>query len=52
MEEEKEVLEQEPEKQEYVERPLGVRIFAWVLAGIMILGVLLYYGWISGILHV
>lgn len=31
----------------YVERPRGQRIFAWVLAGIVILGVILYYFWIA-----
>ena len=31
----------------YVERPKGQRIFAWVLAGIVILGVIFYYFWIA-----
>lgn len=42
---------QEEEKTEYVERPKGQRILAWVLFGFVAVGVLLYYGWISGILH-
>ena len=31
----------------YVERPRGQRVFAWILAGIVILGVILYYFWIA-----
>ncbi len=42
---------QEEEKDKYVERPRGQRILAWVLLGAVVVGVLLYYGWISGILH-
>ena len=34
-------------KEPYVERPKGQRIFAWVLFGIIIAGVLLYYFWIA-----
>ena len=37
------------EKQEYVERSKGIRILAWILAGLMIVGVAFYYCWISGI---
>ena len=43
--------QQEQEKNEYVERPRSHRVLAWILVGVMIVGVLLYYGWISGILH-
>ena len=43
-------LENQTEKSEYVERPKGQRILAWVLAGVVIVGVLLYFGWIAGIL--
>ena len=34
-------------KEPYVERPLGQRIFAWVLFGVVVLGVILYYYWIA-----
>ena len=44
-------LEHEMEKSEYVERPKSQRILAWILAGVVVIGVLLYFGWISGILH-
>ncbi len=36
---------------EYVERPKSTRVLAMVLAIIMIIGVILYYLWIAGILH-
>lgn len=39
----------EPEK--YVERPKYQRVLAWVLAVLVIIGVILYFGWISGIVH-
>ncbi len=42
---------QQEEKPVYVERPKGQRILAWVLFGVVIAGVLLYYGWISGLIH-
>ncbi|MBO4212155.1 MAG: hypothetical protein J5878_05830 [Oscillospiraceae bacterium] len=38
------------EKQEYVERPRAQRILALMLAVLVMLGVLLYFAWISGIL--
>ena len=41
--------EQEPAP--YVERPRSQRILAWILAGLVTVGVLLYLGWIAGILH-
>ena len=31
------------EKEEYTPRPLGLRIFAWVLAILVIIGLALYY---------
>ena len=34
-------------KEPYVERPLSQRIFAWILAGVVIVGVILYYYWIA-----
>lgn len=34
----------------YVERPKGQRILAWVLFGLVALGVILYYFWLSGVL--
>ena len=46
-----ELAKQQEEKPEYVERPKGQRILAWVLFGLVAVGVLLYYGWISGIIH-
>lgn len=36
----------------YVERPKWQRVLAWVLAILVSIGVLLYFGWISGIIHV
>ena len=53
---EPELAEQEarvPERDdpEYVERPKSTRVLAMVLAIIMIIGVILYYLWIAGILH-
>ncbi len=39
------------EEPEYVERPRSTRIFAWVLLTIVVIGVILYYLWIAGILH-
>ena len=40
-----------PEDPEYVERPRSARILAWILLTIVIIGVILYYLWIAGILH-
>ncbi len=40
------------EDPEYVERPRSTRIFAWVLLILVVTGVILYYLWIAGILHV
>ena len=48
----REQAQQEAEKTPYVERPRGQRIFAWVLAGLVTVGVVLYFCWIAGILHV
>ena len=48
----REQAQHEAEKTPYVERPKSVRILAWVLAVLMIIGVLLYFGWISGLIHV
>ena len=47
--------QQTPEQQTvpgtpYVERPKGQRVLAWVLAGVVALGVVLYFCWIAGIL--
>ena len=36
---------------EYVASPKGTRFLAWILAIIVIIGVILYLGWISGVLH-
>ncbi len=36
---------------EYVPRAQSTRILAWILIAVMVVGILLYYGWISGILH-
>ena len=46
-----EIARQEEEKPEYVERPRFHRVLAWILFGVMVVGILLYYAWISGILH-
>ena len=46
-----EALEREAQKNEYVERPRSQRVLAWILAGVVVVGVLLYFGWIAGILH-
>ncbi|MBQ6160481.1 MAG: hypothetical protein IJK24_06020 [Oscillospiraceae bacterium] len=43
-------LEQQANKQEYVERPLSHRVLAWILAGVMVVGVLLYFAHIAGLL--
>ncbi len=43
--------QQEAQTEAYVERPKSQRILAWVLLVLVVLGVLLYYGWIAGILH-
>ena len=45
-----EIVRQEQQSEPYVERPKSQRILAWILAGVVILGVILYYCWISGIL--
>ena len=50
-EELKEEEQTQPQPEPYVERPRSQRVLAWILTGIMVLGVLLYYAWISGILH-
>ena len=41
----------EAQAEPYVERPRSQRMLAWVLLALVVLGVLLYYGWIAGILH-
>lgn len=41
------IEKQEQEKEPYVERSKGVRIFAWVLLALVVIGVLLYYFWIA-----
>lgn len=46
-----EALGAQEAQSEYVERPRSHRILAWILVVIMAVGVLLYYGWISGIIH-
>lgn len=43
--------QQETQAAPYVERPKSQRVLAWVLLVLVVLGVLLYYGWIAGILH-
>ena len=45
-----EELEKQEQKTEYVERPKSQRILAWILAGVVAVGVLLYFAWIAGIL--
>ena len=42
-----EAQQAEESKEPYVERPKSQRILAWVLLGAVIVGVLLYYFWIS-----
>ena len=42
-----EAQQAEENKEPYVERPKSQRILAWVLLGAVIVGVLLYYFWIS-----
>ena len=39
--------EEEANKEPYVERPKGLRIFAWVLFVILLVGIALYYFWIA-----
>ncbi len=46
-----ETEKQNQEPAPYVERPRSQRILAWILAGLVIVGVLLYFGWIAGILR-
>lgn len=46
-----ELEKQNAETTPYVERPRSQRILAWILAGVVIVGVLFYFGWIAGILH-
>lgn len=41
----------EAEASGYVESSTSVRVLAGILAALMILGVILYLGWLSGILH-
>ncbi len=36
----------EEEQQSYTPRPTGQRVIAWILALVLILGVVLYYYWI------
>ncbi|MBQ1411227.1 MAG: hypothetical protein IIY94_08135 [Oscillospiraceae bacterium] len=36
----------------YVESPKSTRILAWVLLVLVVTGVILYYLWIAGILHI
>ena len=43
--------ELKPEDPEYVERPKSQRVLAWILVVLVIIGVILYYLWIAGILH-
>ena len=38
------------EQEHYVERPRSQRILAWTLLGVTVLGVILYYLWLSGVL--
>ena len=45
------MAQQQEEKQDYVERPKSHRVLAWILAGLMVLGVAFYYCWISGVFH-
>ena len=40
----------EAQAEPYVERPKSQRILAWVLFGLVALGVILYYFWLSGVL--
>ena len=42
---------QAQEENVYVERPRSSRIFAWVLLILVVIGVILYYLWIAGVLH-
>lgn len=46
-----EELKKQEETTEYVERPKSHRVLAWILAGVMVVGVLLYFAWIAGILR-
>ena len=46
-----EMAKQQKPSEPYVERPKSQRMLAWILAGVMIVGVILYFGWLSGILH-
>ena len=39
------------EQKEYVERPKSQRVLAWILAAVRVIGVILYFGWISGLIH-
>ena len=36
---------------EYVPRSKGARVLAWILAVVVMIGVILYLCWISGIIH-
>ena len=38
---------QEQQQEPYVERPKSLRIFAWILFGILMVGIALYYFWIA-----
>ena len=38
---------QEQQQEPYVERPKSLRIFAWILFGILLVGIALYYFWIA-----
>ncbi len=39
--------EAEQNKEPYVERSKGIRVLAWVLFALVIIGVILYYFWIA-----
>lgn len=46
-----EIEKRENQPAPYVERPKSHRVMAWILTGLIVAGVLLYYAWIAGILH-
>ncbi len=39
--------EQEENQEPYAERPKSLRILAWVLFGVLLVGIALYYFWIA-----
>lgn len=45
-----EIEKQEQQPTPYVERPRSHRVLAWILTGVMVVGVLLYVAWLAGIL--